>query len=62
VKDATPTKGQLRDALESLLKHLGEMPYDWPSHGLRRAYSEADELLYPDEFNQRFRANQRIEE
>lgn len=54
---ATPTKAQLRDALEAVLKHLGEMPHDWPSHGLRRAYSEAEDLLRPDEFTQRFMAS-----
>lgn len=57
MKDTTPTKGQLRDALEKLLKHLGEMPKDWPSRDLFRAYSEAHELLHPDEFTRRFVSN-----
>lgn len=55
MKDTTPTKGQLRDALEKVLKHLGEMSHDWPSRDLFRAYCDADELLHPDEFNRRFR-------
>ena len=58
MKDATPTKGQIRDALERVLKHLGEMPHDWPSRELFLAYCAADELLHPDEFNARFRAKQ----
>lgn len=56
MKDSTPTKGQLRDALERVLKHLGEMPHDWPSRDLFLAYCEADNLLHPDDFNDRFRA------
>ena len=54
MKDTTPTKGQLRDALESVLKHLGEMPHDWPSRELFLAYSAAENLLRPDEFTERF--------
>lgn len=54
MKDTTPTKGQLRAALESVIKHLGEMPKDWPSEDLFRAYSAAHDLLNPDEFTQRF--------
>lgn len=53
-----PTRKQLIDALESLLKHLGEMPHDWPSRDLYLAYSRADNLLHPDEFTERFMSQQ----
>jgi hypothetical protein len=56
VKPTTPTKTELRDALESLLKHLGDMPHDWPSRDLYLAYSRANNLLHPDEFTERFMA------
>ena len=56
MKDATPTKGQLRDALERLTKAVGEMPHNWPSQDLYKAYSAADDLLHPEknEFRDRF--------
>jgi hypothetical protein len=54
MKPTTPTKQQLRDALKRLCDELGEMPHDWPSQGLRKAYSEATNLLDPDEFTERF--------
>ena len=43
-----------RAALEQLVKHLGEMPHDWPSRELYLAYSAAENLLRPDEFTERF--------
>ena len=55
----TPTKAELRNALESLLRHLGDMPHDWPSRDLYLAYSRADNLLHPDEFTERFMSQRR---
>jgi hypothetical protein len=52
-----PTTDQLRDALERLLQHLGDMPHEWPSHPLFRAYCDANSLLHPDEFTERFMAS-----
>lgn len=53
---SAPTADQIREALERVLRHLGEMPHDWPSRELFRAYSDAEELLRPDEFRARFMA------
>ena len=48
------TAEQVREALERVLKHLGEMPHDWPSRELFLAYCDAENLLRPDEFTERF--------
>lgn len=45
-----------REVLERLCKALGEMPHDWPSQDLYKAYKDAANLLDPDEFTERFMA------
>jgi hypothetical protein len=60
LKPTTPTKGELFDALKVLCDKLGEMPHDWPSQELFRAYCRATDLLDPDEFGERFRAQARV--
>lgn len=54
------TKQQLRDALERIVAELGETQHDWPSQALRKAYNDADNLLHPDEFRERFFAKARV--
>jgi hypothetical protein len=51
-----PSAKDVREALERLLRHLGEMPHDWPSRELFLAYCAAENLLRPDEFTERFMA------
>jgi hypothetical protein len=42
-----------RAALERLVAAVGEMPHDWPSQELRKAYNAAYDLLHPEEVAER---------
>ena len=56
MKDTTPTKAELRDALKRLCDAVGETEHTWPSQELYKAYCAATDLIEPDEFNKRFAA------
>lgn len=47
---------KLEGALTRLCKEVGEMPKEWPSQALYKAYFEASRVIESDEFTERFMA------
>lgn len=50
---------EVRQALEALCKALGELPHDALDQASFHAYSRAVDVLEPDEFRQRFMAQEK---
>lgn len=55
----TPGESKVRDALERLVKALGELPAGNLDQASESAYRHAANLLDPDEFTERFMASAR---